>query len=83
MGIIFKIFVGGLILPGIIFIKILWTIRMPIPKGRKICEALDKISHLDDKGRKEVVFERMLNDNEKVIVSYSVLIWFLIVITLL
>lgn len=79
MGTIFKIFVGILILPGIVFIRLMWIIRIPIPKGRRIYEDLDKIRILDDKGKKEAVFERMIDKSEKVIISYSILMWILII----
>ena len=55
METIFKIFVGILILPGIVFIRLMWIIKTPIPKGRRIYEDLDKIRILDDKGKKEAV----------------------------
>lgn len=79
METIFKIFVGILILPGIVFIRLMWIIRTPIPKGRRIYEDLDKIRILDDKGKKEAVFERMIDKNENVIISYSILMWILII----
>ena len=79
METIFKIFVGILILPGIVFIRVMWIIKTPIPKGRRIYEDLDKIRILDDKGKKEAVFERMIDKNENVIISYSILMWILII----
>lgn len=79
METIFKIFVGILILPGIVFIRLMWIIKTPIPKGRRIYEDLDKIRILDDKGKKEAVFERMIDKNENVIISYSILMWILII----
>lgn len=83
MGIIFKVVIGGLILPGIIFIRFMWTIRIPILNGKKIYESLDKIRSLDDEGKKEAVFERMLDENERIIVTYSILVWILIALILL
>ena len=79
MGTIFKIFIGILILPGIAFIRFMWVIRAPIPKGRRMYENLDKIRILDDKGKKEAVFERMIDKNEKIIILYSILVWILII----
>lgn len=79
MRTIFKIFVVILILPGMAFIRFMWVIRTPIPKGKRMYEDLDKIKNLDDKGKKEAVFERMLDENEIAILLYSILMWILII----